>query len=216
MQQSLLGGPIDLSPLLEAIREQGWFVSDQLLSPTWAAGTMDEVLAIQAQRLFSSAGIGRGDDHLVHSGVRTGENYWLPATGNPPHLTAYMAFLEQLRGMLNRELLLGLWQTEVNLAHYPPGAFYKRHRDAFRGQTNRRISTITYLQSGWHETDGGLLKLWLPDGDTRTFAPHPGRFLCFLSERFPHEVQVSYRTRYSLSGWLRVRSTEPLFTPIKR
>ena len=117
--------------------------------------------------------------------------------------------MEQLRLRLNRELFLGLFDYECHYAHYPKGAFYKKHVDAFKGESNRRLSTILYLNPQWQPQDGGELVIYDVDGTTElaTVLPVFGSMVIFLSEEFPHEVLTARRSRYSLTGWFRVNAT---------
>lgn len=119
---------------------------------------------------------------------------------------------EQLRQYLNRELYLGLFDFECHYAHYPQGAFYKKHYDAFQGSSNRRLSTVLYLNPNWLPEDGGELILYTNDGDTvlETVLPKFGNMVIFLSEEFPHEVLPTNRSRYSLTGWFRINNIPKL------
>lgn len=45
------------------------------------------------------------------------------------------------------------------------GAYDKRHYDAFRGEANRILSVVTYLNPAWGNTDGGELVLYSDDQD---------------------------------------------------
>ena len=50
-------------------------------------------------------------------------------------------------------------------------------------------------------------QLGLPQYVIETVQPFYGRFVVFLSERFPHEVLPTTSTRYSIAGWFRVNSS---------
>lgn len=111
---------------------------------------------------------------------------------------------------LNRELFLGLWDFECQVAHYQPGDFYRRHYDAFRGRSNRRVSVVAYLNGGWLPDQAGELAIY-PDMETLEPAlkvtPLMGTMVVFLSEDVPHEVLPAERDRYSVAGWFRVNDT---------
>lgn len=117
--------------------------------------------------------------------------------------------MESLRLALNRTLQLGLFSLEAHYAIYPPGAAYRRHRDAFPdggAMPNARvISCALYLNEGWTASDGGALRIY--DGDrVRDVLPIAGTLACFLSERFEHEVLPATRERLSVTGWFRRRA----------
>ena len=117
--------------------------------------------------------------------------------------------LNTLRGALNERLLLGLFSLEVHYALYPPGAFYRRHLDQFRGRAfssgDRVISCAIYLNEDWTPAEGGLLRIY--DRElARDVLPVAGTLACFLSDRFEHEVLPATRERLSLTGWFRRRA----------
>lgn len=122
-----------------------------------------------------------------------------------------MNWAENLRIDLNRTLYLGLDSFESQFAHYPPGAFYRKHVDAFKGSSNRVVSLILYLNPDWSPADGGQLTLYdQADRELAKFAPNMGTVAVFFSERFPHEVLATARDRYSVAGWFRRREEFPV------
>ena len=157
---------------------------------------------------FQRAGIGREQDHQLHGQIRRDQIRWLGR--NQTIEAAYLNWMEGLREGLNRRLFMGLFDYEAHFAHYPPGAFYKRHLDAFRGQTNRILTTVLYLNPDWQESQGGELLIW-PDPDSdqvmASVVPRMGTLVIFLSEQFPHEVLPATDDRYSIAGWFRVNAS---------
>jgi SM-20-related protein len=99
-----------------------------------------------------------------------------------------------------------LFAFEGHYALYPPGAFYRRHRDRFRDDDGRVLSCVLYLNQDWDAGDGGTLRIHLDGGDTRDVLPAGGTFACFLADRFEHEVLPATRERLAISGWFRRRS----------
>jgi len=156
---------------------------------------------------YVDAGIGRGDDFLRNEFVRTDEICWI--TGASPAGQQWLAWTERLQLFLNRRLFLGLFSFESHFAHYAPGDYYKRHYDAFRGEANRVLSIVAYLNSGWAPEHAGELVLYDSDEDTvgLRVVPLYGTVVIFLSEEFPHEVLPAKRDRYSIAGWYRVNSS---------
>jgi SM-20-related protein len=62
-----------------------------------------------------------------------------------------------------------------------------------------------YLNENWALADGGALRIY--DGKrVRDVLPVAGTLVCFLSDRFEHEVLPATRERLSLSGWFRRRA----------
>lgn len=156
---------------------------------------------------YADAGIGRGEDFLRTKFVRTDEICWI--TGESEAGSKWIEWTSRLQRFLNQKLFLGLFSFESHFAHYSPGAYYKRHYDAFRGEVNRVLSVVTYLNPAWGHTDGGELVLYSDDRDREglKIVPLYGTVLVFLSEEFPHEVLPATRDRYSVAGWFRVNTS---------
>lgn len=157
---------------------------------------------------LTPAGIGREGEHQVNRFVRGDQTRWLEP--GQPVAAALLGWMERLRLGINRRLYLGLFDYEAHYARYAPGAFYRRHLDAFAGGgTNRVLSTVLYLNPAWGADDGGEMLLYADDGREvlERLAPVYGRLAVFLSERFPHEVLPTRRTRYSVAGWFRVNGS---------
>ncbi len=151
---------------------------------------------------LTQAGIGRGQDHLQADAVRNDSTLWLE--GGSPGQDQYLALLEQLRQHLNRQLFLGLSHGECHFAYYGPGHYYQKHRDAFRGQSNRLVSVVSYLNEYWPAGAGGELVIYNDqDQPLARISPEPGTLVVFLSEDFPHQVLPAADHRYSIAGWLR-------------
>lgn len=184
---------------MDAIATRGWVVVDDFLEPALVAGLRDAL-----PEVWQPAGIGRAALHQTNSEVRRDQIHWLDASLGAP-VADYLGMMEQLRLCANRELMLGLFDYEAHFARYREGDFYGRHRDAFAGRSNRRLTTVCYLNEGWQEADGGFLRLYGDDEQFLTdIAPRAGRLVVFLSETFPHEVLPARAERFSIAGWFRV------------
>jgi len=155
---------------------------------------------------FKTAGIGRGDEYTQMRHIRGDRICWLE--GESPAPKQFLAGMSQLREALNYRLFMGLFDYESHLAYYPTGSFYRRHVDAFRGRSNRVLSTVAYLNQDWPADAGGELVLYSAEGECELerISPQGGRLVIFLSERFPHEVLPARLPRYSIAGWFRVNS----------
>jgi SM-20-related protein len=156
---------------------------------------------------FNRAGIGRDQQHQINDFVRSDEICWI--NGDSDAGQEWLKWCNRLKNHLNRRLLLGLFSFESHFAHYAPGDFYRRHLDAFKGQANRVLSFVTYLNPDWQHADGGELLLYLDEQDETGIRVTPGfaTMVLFLSEEFPHEVLPATRDRYSIAGWFRVNGS---------
>lgn len=190
-----------------ALAGPGWAVLHDLVPPDLVAALALEAARLHAEDALEPAGIGRADDHLLDRSIRRDKTRWLARASEAE--IAYLAVMESLRLEVNRALMLGLFSYEAHFAAYEPGGFYARHVDAFRGQRNRLLSSVLYLNSGWGAEDGGELAIFDPEASEETaplalIAPEAGTLVLFLSEEIPHEVRPAIRTRYSIAGWYRV------------
>lgn len=160
-----------------------------------------------ADEKFINAGIGRGDSHLLNESIRTDEICWI--NGESPAGLQWLEWTTELKNYLNSRLFLGLFSFESHFAHYSPGDYYKKHYDAFKGDTNRILSVVVYLNPDWQQTDGGELVLYKNDNDIEGIKvlPQMGTIAIFLSEEFPHEVLPAKRDRHSIAGWFRVNTS---------
>ena len=194
------------SRIVEDVAERGFSIQPNAVPESLALALWQEVTEL-SPAWFHQAGIGRLDDHHLNRFNRTDRVCWIEESSEP--CRAWLAYTEQLREAFNRSLFLGLFSFESHYAQYQPGDYYKRHVDAFQGQANRRISTVLYLNPGWHPDDGGELVMYA-DGNDRMgtrVTPSFATLVCFLSERFPHEVLPAKRPRYSIAGWYRVNGS---------
>ncbi|MBE0370887.1 2OG-Fe(II) oxygenase [Pseudoalteromonas aurantia] len=157
---------------------------------------------------FSAAGIGRQTEHTQNTEIRSDKIHWLDS-GHALENT-FLMYMDELKNHLNRRLFMGLFSYECHFAHYEPGAFYKKHLDAFQGNTNRVLSTVLYLNQNWQADYGGELAIFDAHDHSilqQKITPQFGTLVTFLSDEYPHEVLPATRPRYSIAGWFRVNSS---------
>jgi SM-20-related protein len=190
--------------LADALVERGYGVVDAFFNAATTALLRAEFEHPDCQ--FKTAGIGRADDHTIATNIRGDRICWLE--GGSRAATQFLHAMEQLREAINRRLFMGLFDYESHLAYYPVGSFYKKHVDAFKGRSNRVLSSVLYLNPNWAADDGGELVLFDECGEhiIERITPEAGRLVLFLSERFPHEVLPAKRERYSIAGWYRINT----------
>lgn len=186
--------------ILDALAARGFAMLDNALPEPLAVELYQVAKAYQDD--FVSAGIGRNDDHQLKHDIRRDEISWIE--GDTPPTQSFLQTMQALQDALNRDAFLGLRRFEAHYAHYPPGGFYKKHLDAFRGQRNRLVTIVYYLNQQWQPKDGGHLRLYDENNQhLQDIEPVFNRLLVFMSESFPHEVLPCHRDRYSIAGWFR-------------
>lgn len=208
---SHVAGPSDgdvFDRIAMALECDGYIVLPGALPVAMLDGLFSQLKGTDSED-FRRAGIGREQDHQLNRFVRTDMIHWLEH-GDAVASDGYLEWTEKLRLGLNRRLFLGLFDYEAHFALYQVGDYYKRHLDAFRGNTNRVVTTVLYLNPEWGPGDGGELVIYVaPDSDEviERVMPSYGTLVVFLSERFPHEVLPAARLRHSIAGWFRVNNT---------
>ncbi len=190
-----------------SLQHRGWWAGDNMACGDLTGALRAELIELVEQDRLERAGVGRESDFQIASDIRRDRIFWLSR-----HRKVQRQFLdrmEELRLSLNRELFLGLFEFEGHFAHYPPGAFYRRHYDSFRGAANRIVSVVIYLNDNWKPGDGGELVLYEPDSDAEIIRvqPRAGTMVLFLSEEIPHEVLPAHTHRTSVSGWFRLNNS---------
>lgn len=214
---SLLHEKISVDDLFESIaddiEEKGYSVQPMKLPVELGECLLAHLGTMDMQR-FNPAGIGRKKDHTINHFVRKDEICWI--TGESEAGLMWLGWAGKLKDYLNKRLFLGLFSFESHFSHYEPGAFYKKHLDSFKGEANRVLSMVVYLNSGWLPEDGGELVLYPQDSQASQnkrddyllkITPNMGTIVVFLSEDFPHEVLPTQRDRFSIAAWYRVNNS---------
>jgi SM-20-related protein len=186
-----------------ALASDGWCVITDLLTPRQTQALGAECASLYDGGLLRPGLI--GGDHQS-STLRGDSTAWLEVDSPSEAQRIFGKRMDALRVVLNRELMLGLVDTEAHYAAYPPGAGYARHIDRPRGNDARVISAVFYLNTAWQASEGGALRLYLANGTGKDILPQAGTLVLFLSEQFEHEVLPATRTRMSIACWMRQRA----------
>ncbi|PKM42579.1 MAG: 2OG-Fe(II) oxygenase [Gammaproteobacteria bacterium HGW-Gammaproteobacteria-1] len=195
--------------ILADVTRQGWSVQPDFLSAEDTAMLRAECDIRWRGGDFRHAGVGRGAELKIRPEVRSDHVHWLdPGVPDTPQQRHYFATMEGLRQALNRNLYLGLFDFEAFFAVYPPGKFYQKHLDRFRGSEERSFTAVFYLNDDWKEEDGGQLRLYLDEAGNGPWVdvlPCAGTLAVFITEGRWHEVLPATRERMSLTGFFRTR-----------
>jgi SM-20-related protein len=199
-----------VAPDVRALDEPGVLVRDGWLGQAAAVAVLGEVETLVHAGTLRPAGVSRGAHHRVDAETRGDAIAWLAPETAGPALARLLAEFDALREALNREAYQGLARTEVQLARYPEGGVgYRRHRDAFPGRSNRRVTALYYLNPDWQPAHGGLLRCHL-EGGSLDVEPVADRLVCFLSERVEHEVLPVFAPRLAVTAWFYGRDHLPV------
>ncbi|EPC02623.1 hypothetical protein L861_09780 [Litchfieldella anticariensis FP35 = DSM 16096] len=193
-----------LAQLVDALVAHGWFVGENFVDAGLCQALYVELMTLAEHDALNAAGIGRGKQHSLRRDIRGDAIHWLDRKTLAQR--QYLTAMGTLQRELNHALYLGLFEFEAHFAHYPPGAFYKKHVDSFQGRANRVVSTVLYLNPDWPMDGGGEMALFdadQPKCEVARILPRAGTFACFFSESVPHEVLPTRLPRASIAGWFR-------------
>ena len=202
----MLANSVPIKHIADEIERAGYVVVQNFLDAAVCAALAAECRELHAAGRLQPAAVGRARSRRERSDVRGDHTLWF----EPPTLTSaqmrYWQALESVRAELNRALLLGLDELEAHYALYPPGTRYAKHRDRFRDDDARVLSSVLYLNRDWHSGHGGQLRLHLQQTPHVDIYPTAATLVLFLSAEFEHEVLPATRERLSVAGWFRRRT----------
>ncbi len=196
-----------LDPLIDHLMEQEWVQSRSCIPTDLARQLAQEIQDFETTGRLHAATIGQGKEQHHNTTVRQTQIAWFDPQDLTPTQSQLHELLDAIRQRLNQTCFLSLVDFECHYAVYPPGAFYERHLDQFRGDVRRTISFTLYLNESWDQQEGGALRLYLDNDQTVDVWPEMGTFSMFLSAKLEHEVLPTQRTRYAVVGWMKTRGS---------
>ncbi|WP_281187647.1 2OG-Fe(II) oxygenase [Vibrio harveyi] len=192
-----------MNKLIDALSTHGYYIWDDFISQEEVAELRDCI-----PDDWKKARIGRNDDVTRIETIRSDKIQWLKRDMGAP-VASFLDKMEEIRLEANRHFFLGLFEYEAHFAKYEKGDFYQKHLDCFKGNENRRLTTVFYMNESWSEEDAGELVVYdLNDNKIATIPPRSGRLFVFLSEQFPHEVLPTSAERFSIAGWFRINGVK--------
>ena len=192
--------PFDL--LINSYLENKVGIDAGFLSDALSKGLQKNILQLENDGLLQSAGIGNESIKDNQQKMRGDKIYWM----DKEHDNVFeQEFLHQIEGFidhLNNTCYTGINDYEFHYALYEQGSSYKKHKDQFKNDNNRKYSLIYYLNENWEEENGGKLKLYQENG-VQEVSPNAQTAVFFKSDEMVHEVMVANRSRMSITGWLK-------------
>lgn len=218
---------------IQELRENGLAVIEKFLPESIANQVLTMSQIFNATGKLRSAEMNRGDTKWKAQNIRGDRIVWITSMEKsevPPIFLQFFDSIRELRRRLQKdlpELSLGN-KISIQLAFYPggTGARYARHCDTFKenesrphnAKSCRKITALFYLNKGWVEANGGLLRAYMnsmnaaDDEETkvlpgtgelvRDVSPLFNRLLLFNSETIEHEVLPCNTERYALTAWM--------------
>ena len=192
--------------IAQGIETKGYICLPSALPESIADSLIDYSAQI-GSREYHKAATGRGQDQARNQFVRRDRIHWIEEAHGASE--QWLEWTRRLQTYLNRRLFLGLFSFESHFSHYQAGDFYRKHLDAFKGESNRILSLVAYLNRGWEPDQGGELVIYSPEDGSELVKVTPGfaTLVLFLSEEFSHEVLPTTRDRYAVAGWYRLNNS---------
>jgi len=172
------------------------------LSENLSKGLQQNILQLQKDELMTLAGIGNEGVKGDKQDMRGDKIYWLDKKHNNIYEQEFLQRVEDFIDHLNSTCYTGINGYEFHYAVYEEGHGYKRHKDQFKNDSNRKYSLINYLNENWLEEDGGQLLVYQEEV-VQKISPQSQTAVFFKSDEMEHEVTVSKRSRMSITGWLK-------------
>jgi SM-20-related protein len=177
-------------------------IAPVFLTAALSAGLQQNIIQLQQDGLMTVAGIGNELVKDAGQQMRSDKIYWLDKEHDNKFENEFLQQAEEFIIHLNRTCYAGINACEFHYAVYEEGSFYKRHKDQFKNDNNRKYSLITYLNENWVEEDGGQLLVYDNDA-VQGILPRSQTAVLFKSDETEHEVLRAGRSRMSITGWLK-------------
>ena len=176
-------------------------ISDLFLTGQLASLLQQHIHRLSEDGQMVNAGVGNNTPDMDKK-IRGDKIHWLDKKNKHDDELGFLEHVEHFIEYLNKTCYTGINAYEFHYALYEEGSFYRRHKDQFRNDSNRKYSMISYLNDDWLEADGG--QLWVhQDGETQKILPTNRKAVFFQSNELEHEVTTANRSRMSVTGWLK-------------
>lgn len=186
---------------VQTLGDGGALIFDGLLGRPTALNAFNAILRLAQTGDLRPASIGRLSNHRHDDAIRQDLIAWLDDQADPAFLPVKQLF-ETVRLTINEQCWLGLKRFDTQIALYPGnGAQYDRHRDAFVGQSNRRLTAIYYPNIDWIPAHGGQLRVFFAPDHVEQIDPVGDRLVVFLSELLDHQVLPTFAPRTAITAW---------------
>lgn len=177
-------------------------IDTTFLNKALCNGLQQNIVQLQQDGLMTQAGIGNHEVKDGNQKMRGDKIYWMDKSHDNIFEQEFLQRVEDFIAYLNQTCYTGINGYEFHYALYEEGSFYKRHKDQFKNDSNRKYSLISYLNNNWLEADNGQLVVY-QNGTLQKILPQSQTSVFFKSDEMEHEVTMAGRSRMSVTGWLK-------------
>jgi SM-20-related protein len=187
--------------LIDSYLENKVGIDTSFLGLDLSNGLEQNIKDLQHDNSMVPAGIGNNTLKDHEQILRGDKIYWMDKSHDNKFEQEFLHLVENFIKHLNRTCYTGINSYEFHYAVYEEGSFYKRHKDQFKNNHNRKFSLINYLNKNWLEEDGGQLNIFHTDV-VQHILPEAQTAVFFKSDEIEHEVTLANKERMSITGWL--------------
>jgi SM-20-related protein len=188
--------------LIDSFLDTNVGIDKCFLNKKLCSGLRQHIIELQTNDAMKLAGIGNDEVRDDTQKMRGDKIYWMDKSHPNVFEKEFLEQIEDFIQHLNRTCYTGINDYEFHYAVYEEGSFYKRHKDQFKNDSQRKFSLINYLNEDWLEEDGGQLWLYQDEG-VQKILPQAQTTVFFKSNEMEHEVTKANRNRMSITGWLK-------------
>ncbi len=192
----------EFDQLINSFVDNNVGIADQFLSKELCTYLQQNITSLLQQDKMNFAGIGNSGLAHATQQMRGDKIYWLDKKNDNKYETAFLQLIENFIVHLNETCYTGINGYEFHYAVYEPGTVYKKHKDQFKTDNNRKFSLICYLNNNWIAEDGGQLIVY-QNGLPQSIEPNAQKAVFFKSDEMEHEVTLALKPRMSITGWLK-------------
>ncbi len=195
-----MDSPFDL--LIDSYLENNIGIDAAFLSEKLSKGLQQNIMQLQKDEMLTAAGIGNDSRRDTQQKMRGDKIYWMDKAHDNIYELEFLQLMDDFIERLNSSCYTGINGSEFHYAVYEEGSSYKKHKDQFKNDSNRKYSLISYLNEDWLEEDGGQLLVY-QNQSVQKILPNSQTSVFFKSDEMEHEVTKANRPRMSISGWLK-------------
>ncbi len=188
--------------LIDSYLENNIGIDIDFLTPELSAGLQENIAQLQKDDKMTFAGVGNEVVMDTKQKMRGDKIYWMDKSHDNIFEQEFLFQMEGFIDRLNSTCYAGINDYEFHYAVYEEGSCYKRHKDQFKNDSNRKYSLINYLNNDWLQQDGGQLMIY-QNNESQIIQPQSQTAVFFKSDEMEHEVTLATRRRMSISGWLK-------------
>ena len=192
----------DFDLLIDSYLSNKVGIDNGFLNEKLSLGLQENIQQLLKDELMTPAGIGNEKTKDTNQKMRGDKIFWMDKSRQNIHEQHFLVIIENLITHLNNTCYAGINEYEFHYAVYEEGSGYKRHKDQFSNNNNRKYSLINYLNENWQKEDGGQLLVYLYEA-VQKIAPQSQTAVFFKSDELEHSIAISTKQRMSISGWLK-------------